>query len=148
MDQRAVTTQQPISMKGRLKEQWQEWEKLKPNKFVRVPSAIKNGYILGWKNNQQPLPYGTKNSQAAYDNKDFVTARLRKVQALHVPEECRREDLENILNNQCTSRKNSTELHLTIDGNPLKPRDQTNFQARADMATETRYLARLHTEVF
>ena len=109
----------PISMKGRLKAQWAEWEKLKPNKFVT--SVIKHGYVLEWKHNEPPPPMWHKNSKAAYDNEAFVTARLKEVEASQVLEECRREDLACILKINVLPKKDSAELRLIIDGSPLKP---------------------------
>ena len=68
-----------------------------------------------------PPPMWHKNSKAAYDNQEFVTARLKEVEASQVLEECSREDLECILKINVLPKKDSTELRLIIDGTPLNP---------------------------
>jgi hypothetical protein len=111
--------QQPISMQGRLKACWPEWEKLHPNKFVT--SIIKHGYILQWKDNQPPPAMWHKNGKAAYEHTEFVSGRIQEVESTHVIRECRREDLTCILKINVLPKKDSSELRLIIDGSPLKP---------------------------
>ena len=61
------------SVKGRLREMYKEWEKLKPPNFVL--SVIRTGYRIPF--SSPPPPYQASNNKSALDNTEFVSQEVQ-----------------------------------------------------------------------
>ena len=106
-------------MPGHLRNCWSEWEKLKPNSFVR--SIILRGYRLQWRDRAPPPPITRTNSAKVYEHHEIITKKVHEVKQSGVVRTCRKEDLICILSIIVLPKPKSDKLLLIIDGSPLKP---------------------------
>jgi hypothetical protein len=105
-------------MPGRLKANWSEWAKLRPNRFVT--SVINHGYRLQWENGIPPPRIRRPNGKEAYKNEKFVTDKIEEVLQGGIVRECREEDLHCIFGINTIPKPNSTKKRFILDGSPLK----------------------------